>query len=285
MALFAPKIKLNSGAWIPQIGLGVYDIPASQTSRVVKTGLEVGYRHIDTAVLYCNEKEVSKGIDDFLTSHPDVSRRDIFYTTKIWHSSHGYAAAKKAIQNCIQAAPDNHIDLLLIHSPIAPAPAAKHRIETWQAMQEAIKSGSVGSIGVSNYGIEHIQQLLDWPGLEIVPAVNQIELQPWLCRVEIMEFCKSKGIQVEAFASLTRGVSLDNPTLLSLAKKYNKSPAQILLRWSIQWGCIPLAKSVHKKRLESNLQLWDWKLTDEDIERLADRDAYEVNDWDPTSCA
>lgn len=276
-----PLVKLSSGASIPQLGLGVFLTEASAAATAVFTALEAGYRHIDSAAFYRNEAEVGEGIAKFLKAHPEVSRSDIFYTTKVWEADHGYEKTKAAIKENLAQVPQlEYIDLLLIHSPNAPSPET--RLGTWKAMQEAVEEGKVKSIGVSNYNIKHIQELLNWDGLKIKPAVDQVEIHPWLQRVELVKFLKDNGIAVEAYSPLTRGRKLDDPQLVKMAEKYGKTPAQVLIRWSLQKGFISIPKSVQKPRIEENFNVFDFELSKEDVEGLGDPTAYVVTAWDPT---
>lgn len=294
-----PYIKLNNGLKIPQVGLGVYLASANTCSSIVTEALQIGYRHVDTAVFYRNEHEAASGILTFVNSKAaaagaadkPITRKDCFFTTKIWESDHGYNACKKAIADEFAKVKElGYIDLLLIHSPNVYegtlAERRETRLGTWKAMQEAVDEGIVKSIGVSNYGVHHIEELLAWKDLKIVPAVNQVELHPWLQRKELVDFCRSKGIELEAYSPLTRGQKLRDPVdpqLVEYGKKYNKSPAQILIRWSIQMGFITLPKSVHKERLIENFDVFDFELSKQDMESLGDKDAYGITGWDPTT--
>lgn len=276
-----PKIQLSAGNSIPQLGFGVYLAQAAEAPDIVVTALETGYRHIDTAAFYKNEAAVGEGVAKFLKAHPEVSRSDIFYTTKIWETDYGYEKAKAGIKERLAQVPQlEYIDLLLIHSPNASSPEI--RLGTWKAMQEAVEEGKVKSIGVSNYGIKHIQELLNWDGLKIKPVVNQIELNPWLQRVELVNFLRENGIVPEAYSPLTRGKRLDDPEIAALAKKYGKSPAQILIKWSLQKGFVSIPKSVTKKRIEDNFNVFDFELSKEDFENFGDPKDYYITGWDPT---
>ncbi|CCK69889.1 aldo-keto reductase superfamily protein KNAG_0D01370 [Huiozyma naganishii CBS 8797] len=272
--------KLASGFNIPTIGLGTYDLPPSNTTAIVEAALEVGYRHLDTAVLYGNEAEVAQGAMNFLGRHPDVSREDIFYTTKLWNSQFGYEKAKRAIRECVECIGGlGYIDLLLMHSPIG---GKQVRRGTWKAMQEAVDDGLVRSIGVSSYGQRHLEDLFEWSELKHAPAVNQIEISPWIMRQQLADYCKSKGIVVEAYSPLTHGYKLDDPDLLKVAEETGKNPGQVLLRWSLQHGYVPLPKTKTVSRLQLNLDVFDWELSPEHMKLLDHPEAYEPTDWECT---
>ncbi|ODQ46170.1 hypothetical protein PICMEDRAFT_17365 [Pichia membranifaciens NRRL Y-2026] len=277
-----PKFhKLNSGHKIPSIGLGVYLTPVSIAKEISLDGLETGYRHIDSAQVYKNESEVCDAIAEWLKKDPSTNKReDIFYTTKIFDSDHGYELTKKAIEVSLERAKGiDYIDLILMHSPRSDY---ERRHGSWLALQEAVASGKVKNIGVSNYGIKHLKELLAYPDLKIKPAINQIEIHPWLTRTELAAFCQTEGIVVEAYSPLVRGQKFDDELLLSLAKKYSKTTAQILINWSLSKGYVTLPKTVTKSRLLPNLESDQFKLSPEDIKALDAKDEYFVTGWDPT---
>lgn len=285
-------VKLNSGYEIPRIGLGVFQTEASEAADAVVSALEFGYRHVDTAKIYKNERNTVEGILRFLEKPGNtVKREEIFYTTKIWNTDHGYENTTTAIEEAIEKlsgeSKENqkdrnlkYIDLVLVHSPLSNT---TKRLGTWKALQEAVKAGKIRSIGISNYGIPHIEELLNWEGLEIKPAVNQIELHPWLQRTELVEYLREKGIVPEAYSPLTRGQRLDDEQLVEYAKRYNKSPAQILIKWSIQAGFVTLPKSVHAQRIKDNINIDDFELSAKDFENLGDKNENGVTGWDPTT--
>ncbi|KAJ8659795.1 hypothetical protein O0I10_004388 [Lichtheimia ornata] len=264
---------LNDGNAIPLVGFGVYNTrPGKETEQSVLWALDAGYRHIDTATIYENEKSVGDAL-----KKTNVPREEIFVTTKLWDTSQGYQEAKAAFEKSITALGLDYIDLYLVHSP---SPGKKLRLESWKALEEIQKSGKVKSIGVSNYGIHHLKELLEV--CTVKPAVNQIEISPYLARTEIERFCKEHGILLEAFSPLTMGEKLKDDRLVAIAKKYNKTTAQVLIRWSIQHGYVPLPKSVHKERIESNAQVFDFEISEEDMKQLDKFDEYFVTEWDPT---
>lgn len=271
---------LSSGKKIPNIGFGTYAI--RPCSSVVYQACKAGWRLFDTAIMYHNEAEVAAGISKWLKEDPANNKReDIFYQTKLLNSQHGYEKAKRAIADSLSRAKDiGYIDLYLIHDPMS---SKKLRLETWKALQEAVESGHVKSIGVSNFGVHHLEELLQWEGLTIPPVVDQVELNPWLQRTDIHQFCDTNNIILEAYSPLTQGYKLKDPELLALAKKYNKEPAQILIRWSLQKGFIPLPRSSTASRAISNFDVFDFELSPDDFNNLGDPNAYEYFDWDPTT--
>lgn len=280
--VIAPTRKLVTGGNIPVIGFGVYLIPISETARAVKQALEIGYRLIDSAACYSNEQQCGDGIVQFLAENPQFKRSDIFYTSKIWETDYGYETAKAAIDDSLEEVEElGYIDLYLIHSTHG---GKQTRLDTYKALQEAVADGKIKHIGVSNWGVKHLKELLEWPGLKVLPAVNQIEYSPWLQHTDIMDFCKEHNIVVEAFSPLTVGQMLTEPTVTALAKKHNKTPAQILLRWSIQTGAIPLPKTVRQARMKENIDIFDFELSKQETEDLGDKNAYylTVPVWDPT---
>lgn len=282
MIVQVPSTQLNDGTQLPAIGFGVYLIPLSKTAEVVKQALEVGYRLIDCASCYSNEAQCGEGILEFLEEHPEVMRSDIVYTSKIWETDFGYESAQQSIQNSLDKVKGlKYIDLYLMHSS---AGGKELRLQTYKALQEAVKLGELRSIGVSNWGVKHLKELLEWPGLEVKPAVNQIELSPWMQHQDIVDFCTNNGIKVEAFSPLTIGQKLEDEQLLSLARKYKKTPAQIMLRWSIQHGATPLPKTCRLDRMKENINVFDFVLTEEDYRSLGDPNAYHITlgGWDPT---
>ncbi|ONH67479.1 Glycerol 2-dehydrogenase (NADP(+)) [Cyberlindnera fabianii] len=274
---------LNNGVKIPANGFGLYKTEKHEAAAVVAEALATGYRHFDTAKFYHNEEEVAKGISSYLKSHPEIKRSDIFYTTKIWQDDHGYEKAKRAIEVSLKKAESlGYIDLFLIHSPLSDK---EGRLGTWKALQEAVVNGSVKSIGVSNYGIHHLEELFSWEGLTIKPVVNQVELHPWIPRIKIREYCKSKDILMEAYAPITRGKKFDDPTLVKIAEKHGCSPADVLIRWSFDQGFIVLVKTSNLKRIAGNFNVLDRVTLDKEDAGLLDMP--ESNEkctfWDPTT--
>lgn len=259
---------LHTGRTIPQFALGVYAIHADQTADAVQDAFQVGYRHVDTARVYGNEKESAQGVAKFLKEHPEVSRKDVYFTTKIWSHEFEYNTAMNAIQNSVNNTKEiEYIDLFLVHTP---ASTKQKRLEVYRALQDSVDKGFIKDIGVSNYGIAHLQELLDWDGLRYKPVVNQIEINPWLQRNKEVEFCRQHDILVESYSPLMLGRRFHEPQLLKLAHKYKCSAAQILLKWNLQKGYIPLPKSGNPQRIRENFNLDGIELADSEVESLGD---------------
>lgn len=272
---------LNSGDKIPSIGLGVYLTPVDVAKNVVLEALEIGYRHIDSAQYYQNEYEVCSAISEWINKDPvNNKREDIFYTTKIYDENHGYELTKKAVEVSLERAKSiGYIDMVLMHSPQSNY---ERRHGSWLALQEAVAAGTVKNIGISNYGIKHIKELLSYSDLKIRPAVNQVELHPWLTRTELVKYCESEGIALEAYSPLVRGRRMDDQLLIELSNKYSKTTAQILINWSLAKGFITLPKTVTVSRLLPNFESGDFKLSEEDIKALDAKDEGVPINWDPT---
>ncbi|KAG2174151.1 hypothetical protein INT43_004171 [Umbelopsis isabellina] len=267
-------VSLNNGREIPAIGLGVYRAaPGESTESAVETALKLGYRHIDTAHIYGNEADVGAAI-----AKSGIPRHEIFVTTKLWDADQGYDSAIQACEVSLQKLGLEYIDLYLIHSP---NPGPKLRKESWDALQHLVTKDKVKSIGVSNYGINHLKELLG-SNPNIRPVVNQLEIHPWNTRTELVEFCKDQSIEIEAYSPLTKGRKLNDPVLVKIASKYQKSPAQVLIRWSLQHGYIVLPKSVTPERITSNLDVFDFDLSHSDMQALDEKDEYLLTGWDPT---
>lgn len=255
---------------IPVLGLGVYQSqPGKETYRAVRSALELGYRHIDTAALYNNEKDVGKAIRD-----SGIPREEIFVTTKLWNSDHG-ARARKAFEKSLRYLKLEYIDLYLIHWPVPEL-----RLQSWESLVQLQAEGKCRSIGVSNYAVHHLQELLHHS--ETVPAVNQVELSPFLQHQELRAFCRERQIHIQAYSPLTRGLRLNDPRLLKLARRHDKSSAQILIRWSLEQGLITLPKSVHPERQAQNLNVFDFELSPQALSTLNGLNENLHTCWDPT---
>ncbi|KAH7110315.1 NADP-dependent oxidoreductase domain-containing protein [Dendryphion nanum] len=276
------KQRLPSGYDIPVLGYGVYQTPADIASDVVQHALKVGYRHVDSAVAYRNEAPTADGL-----KKSRISREDLFFTTKIPPMKMGYETAKEHIKNTFKLTGFDYVDLYLLHAPYG---GKENRIGAWKALVEGVEAGKIRSIGVSNYGVRHLEELETYikvtdekegKGKGGVLSVNQIELHPWLARKDIVDWCKQRGVVLEAYSPLVRAQKENDPLLVPLAKKYQKTPSQILLRWSLQQGFVPLPKSVTKSRIEENADIYDFELSEEDMKSL-DTGVYEPCAWDPT---
>jgi len=246
--------------------------PGDETEQAVLWALEAGYRHIDTASCYYNEESVGSALKKC-----NIPRNEIWVTTKLWDTDHGYDKAKQACYESLRKLGLDYIDLYLIHSPCT---GKQLRSESWKALEELKNEGKVRSIGVSNYGIHHMQEVFETGSIK--PAVNQIEVTPYQVREELCRFCQENGVLVEAFSPLTMGLKLKEPRLNKIAQKYGKQPAQILIRWSLQRGLIPLPKSVNKQRIIDNSSIFDFEISADDMEALTKMDEYLVTEWDPT---
>ena len=249
--------KLNNGVEIPYLGLGVYQSPPGEiTLRAVRYALKIGYRQIDTAELYGNEKDVGRALRE-----SGIKREDVFITTKVWNNHQGYDSTLYSCEGSLGRLGLSYVDLYLIHWPVQGLGD-----ETWRAMIKLWRQGKARAIGVSNYSIRELNELIDKS--DIVPAVNQVEFHPFLYQEELLRFCKNNNIQLEAYSPLTRGKRLNHPNILELAKKYNKTPAQVLIRWSLQHNVIVIPKSIHEARIKENSQVFDFQLEPKDMKLL-----------------
>eukprot|EP01114_Cavostelium_apophysatum_P017973 TRINITY_DN5457_c0_g1_i2.p1 TRINITY_DN5457_c0_g1~~TRINITY_DN5457_c0_g1_i2.p1 ORF type:complete len:311 (+),score=54.08 TRINITY_DN5457_c0_g1_i2:89-934(+) len=267
-------ITMNDGKVIPRFGLGVYQAaPGESTKQAVLWAFKAGIRHVDSARIYSNEADVGQAVRE-----SGIPREEIFVTTKLWDSDQGYETTLKAAEKSLEKLGLAYIDLYLIHSP---NPGKERRLASWKAMEKLVADGKIKSIGVSNYGVHHLKELLESKPT-ILPAVNQIEVHPWLTRRDIVDFCVNHNIVVEAYSPLAKAQTLNDPVLKNIATKYSKTAAQILIRWSLQHNYVVIPKSVHEKRIRENSQIYDFELADEDVKALDALDRYFVTGWDPT---
>ena len=230
------RATLNNGVEIPRLGLGVYQTPIGETTlRAVEYALKIGYRHIDTAWLYGNEGDIGKAVLE-----SGIPREEVFITTKVWNRDQGYDSTLRACERSLGRLGLSYIDLYLIHWPVQGMGK-----DPWKAMIQLLRAGKVRAIGVSNYEIFDLQEILQ--NFDVVPAVNQVEFHPFLYQEELLQFCKNHSIQLEAYSPLTRGNKLNHPALKELDKKYSKTSAQILIRWSLQHDLVVIPKSTHEK--------------------------------------
>ena len=261
-------ITLNSGVKIPKFALGTWMIDDDQAAEAVRNAIKLGYRHIDTAAVYGNEEAVGKGIKD-----SGIKREDLFVTSKLWNTNRGYEQTKKAFQETLDRLQMDYLDLYLIHWPANEKQfgddAAKINAETWRAMEDLYNEGKIRAIGVSNFMPHHIAELMKTA--KVAPAVDQIEVHPGWPHTEEVKYLQAHNILVEAWAPLGgQGAKvLTNPTMIQIADKYQKTPAQVCLRWVLQQGILPLPKSVHKERMISNQNIFDFELTDEDMRKIS----------------
>ncbi len=270
------KIKLNNGVEMPLLGLGTWELTEGETViNAVRWAIEQGYRHIDTAWIYKNEKSVGEGLKLSLEEQ-GLNREDIFITTKLWVNSFKYEEALKAFNRSLDYLGLDYVDLYLLHWP-EPA----YRQEAWKALEFIYKEGKSRSIGVSNYYQHHFDELLN--KADVIPAVNQVEFTPYLYLKELKEFCESKGIKMEAYSPLTQGKKLNDSKLVELANKYNKSTAQILLRWGLQHEIIEIPKSSSKDHIRDNGDIFDFAITEDDMTLLDNfHEGLYVGKWNPT---
>jgi hypothetical protein len=250
------------------VGVG-YGTMGVHDPSVIVTALETGYRIMDSARVYGNEVVVGQGIVDFLQKHPEVKREEILYTTKIPDNEKTYEKATKAIQSSLERVKGlGYIDLILVHSPNGGTQA---RLETYRALQDAVEKGIVKQIGVSNYGVKTLKELLEWDGLKVKPSYNQIELNPWLQHNDIVDLCAKEGIIVQAYTPFIHNKMDDDAYLVSLAKKYNATVSQVLLKWNLQRNCMPIPKTANLERMKLNLNVDYFELTAEEVEKLGDK--------------
>jgi diketogulonate reductase-like aldo/keto reductase len=263
-------LSLNTGATIPQIGLGVWQTPRGEgTRQAVTAALELGYRHVDTARIYGNEADVGAGV-----RASGVPRRDLFVTTKLWNDDQGYDSALRAFDASLARLGLDYVDLYLLHWPVAGK-----RLESWRALERLHADQRARAIGVSNFMPQHLEELL--AHAKIVPAVDQIEVSPFLQQRETRALCSRHGIVVEAYSPLTHGLRLDHPAVAAAAARAGRSPAQVLLRWAIQHDLVPLPKSTSENRIRENAAVFDFVL---DADAMAALDRCEeglATGWDP----
>jgi 2,5-diketo-D-gluconate reductase A len=254
-----PAVTLNNGVTIPQLGFGVFQIPADEAQQAVERAIAAGYRHIDTAAGYYNEAGVGAGV-----RASGVPREEIFVTTKVRNVDQGTERTLAAFEASNTALGLDYIDLLLIHWPV---PSRDRYVETWKTLETLLARGSVRAIGVSNFLPEHLDRLL--AETEVVPAVNQVELHPTFTNDAVVAATRAKGIAVEAYSPLGQGKDLSASAVTQLAEAYGKTPAQIVLRWHLQQGTIVIPKSVTPERIAENIDVFDFSLTDADIAAIS----------------
>ena len=261
---------LSNGNKIPCIGFGTWQSENGEEAyKAVLSALRNGYRHIDTAAAYGNEESVGKAISDFL-SESGVKREELFITTKLWNDDHGYESAKNAIQLSLKKLNLNYLDLYLIHwpNPLKFRSCWQEKnAESWRAMEEAYENGVLRAIGVSNFCERHLDSLSKTA--KIAPMVNQIKICPGQPQKNLVEYSKKLGMIVEGYSPLGTGGIFSSAEMQSLAQKYNRSIAQICVRWSLQQGCLPLPKSVHEERIIENAKIFDFELESCDCEKIA----------------
>lgn len=250
--------KLNDGRSIPTLGFGTWKISDGEAARLVRFAIESGYRLIDTAALYDNERGVGEGVR---TS--GVPREELFVTTKLWNDRHRYDDALRAFDESMEKLGLDYVDLYMVHWP---APAAGRFVEAWKALVRIHQEGRARSIGVCNFHEQYLERIIDETG--VVPTVNQIELHPFFQQRELRAFHEARGIATESWSPLARAQYLDEPTLHALAKKHGKTPAQIVLRWHLDSGLIAIPKSAHEGRIQENFDVFDFQLDEDDMQKI-----------------
>lgn len=257
MKHIADRVKLNNGVEMPWLGLGVWKAEDGQeVASAVKSAIELGYRSMDTAAVYKNEAGVGQGI-----AESGIAREELFVTTKVWNSDQGYESTLQAFEESRNKLGLDYIDLYLIHWPVK----GKY-IDTWRALEKLYSDGRVRAIGVSNFHIHHLNDILE--SGSVVPVVNQVEYHPLLAQRELLAFCKSHQIVMEAWSPLMQGKLFEDPTLNDIATKYGKSVSQVILRWDLQHGVITIPKSVNRERIAQNGDIFDFELSVEDMQRI-----------------
>ncbi|MFE0027208.1 aldo/keto reductase [Amycolatopsis sp. NPDC059021] len=255
-----PTVKLNNGVEMPQLGFGVFQVPDAETTAAVKAALDAGYRSIDTAAIYGNEAGVGQAITE-----SGIARDELFITTKLWNADQGYDTTLKAFDESLAKLGLDRLDLYLIHWP---TPERDRYLDTWKAFEKLYADGRVRAIGVSNFQPAHLERLID--ASDVVPAVNQIELHPYLQQPQLREFDAKHGIATEAWSPLAKGGDLlGESAVQALAQKYQRTPAQIVLRWHLHLGTIVIPKSVTPSRIAENFDIFGFTLSDEDVASLS----------------
>ncbi|RDL32047.1 uncharacterized protein BP5553_09449 [Venustampulla echinocandica] len=275
--ILSSTILLNNGLKMPRLHLGVYMTMGDECVQAVTHALEAGYRAFDSAEWYENEREVGQGISSYVAAQKGLTREDVWFTTKLM-SNVGYEETRRKIRESAKESGLGYLDLYLLHSPYG---GKEIRLECWRAVADAAKEGEIRAGGVSNFGVRHLQELLDSKP-KLIPAVNQIEVHPFNTRTDIVQFCKQHGIVIEAYAPLARTLRMSHPTIVQLSKKYSCTWAQLMVKWSLQHGYVPLPKSVNKERMVSNAAVDGLEIDAEDMKTLDGLDEVLVTDWDPT---
>ena len=269
-----PTLRLNDGREIPQLGFGVFQVPPAETEAAVTRALEVGYRHIDTAAAYRNEAGVGRAI-----AAVGLDRSEVFITTKLFNDDHGREQAQRAFAASLERLETDYVDLYLIHWPV---PSEDRYVETWQALEEVHREGRARSIGVSNFNLEHLERL--GHETETLPAVNQVELHPYLAQRELRAYQREHGIATEAWSPIGQGGDvLDDPAIRAIAESHDRSPAQVIIRWHLQSGNIVIPKSVTPDRIAENFRAFDFELSDAEMAQIDGLDRGERLGPDPAT--
>lgn len=248
------SVGLSNGVKMPWLGLGVFKVEdGSSVAEVVKTALKLGYRSVDTAAVYGNETGVGQAIRE-----SGVPREELFVTSKVWNADQGYDSTLKAYEASLKRLELDYLDLYLVHWPVK----GKY-VDTWRALVHLYKEGLVKSIGVSNFQVHHLKDVMEDSG--VVPMVNQVEYHPHLSQKPLLDFCKQNGIQLEAWSPLAQGKLTDHPVLADIGAKYGKTPSQVILRWDLQNGVVTIPKSVRSERMRENADVFDFELSSGDM--------------------
>lgn len=248
-------VTLNNGVQMPSIGFGTWQVPARHAREAVLWALEAGYRLIDTSLNYWNEREVGQAVRD-----SGIPREQLFVTTKLEGEDHGRGGALRGFRHSMANLDIGYVDLYLVHWP------GGERVDTWRAMEEVLELASCRAIGVSNYTVGHLEEVLEYG--RVVPAVNQVEQHPFLRPRQLAEFCRTNGIQLESYSPLNQGMRLVDPVIAQVAKRHGRTPAQVVLRWHLQHDFIPIPRSVSRDHIAENLAVFDFSLSDEDMKEL-----------------
>jgi len=267
----APYLSLDDGATIPQLGYGLYKVPPSDTVRLCREAIAIGYRHLDTAAFYGNEEQVGIAVRE-----ADVPRDELYVTSKVWKDDNGFDTTLAAFDRSMARLALDRVDLYLIHLPV---PSTDRYVDTWRALIRLQEEGRVRSIGVANFHAHHLERLIDETG--VTPVVNQVELHPWLPQAELREFHERHEIRTEAWSPLARGRILGTPLLDDLADKHGRTPAQIVLRWHVELGNIVIPKASSPERLRENLDVFDFALDPDDLTAIAALETGERTGRDP----
>jgi len=268
----AATVKLNNGVDIPLLGLGVYQSPPGKTTQdAVRHALKCGYRLVDTARVYGNEQDVGLALRE-----SGLPREEVFVTTKLWNSDHGYDSTIRACEESLRRLGLKYLDLYLVHWPVSGV-----RNESWRAMEKMLRDGKCRAIGVSNYTINHLNDLL--ASSNTIPAVNQVEFHPFLYQQKLLEYCQGHGIQLEAYSPLTRGERLNHPKVVEIAKEHGRTPAQILIRWAVQHSVVAIPKSVRNERILENSRVFDFTLSTNEMNALDSLNEDFRTCWDPSN--
>jgi 2,5-diketo-D-gluconate reductase A len=259
-----PDIELNDGRTIPQLGFGVFQIEPATTAQAVAAALEIGYRHIDTAEMYENERGVGEAV-----RASGLDRDDVFITSKLSNAAHRPDDARRAFEQTLTELGSDHVDLFLIHWPL-PTRYDGDYVSTWKTLEEFESDDRARSIGVSNFQVDQLRRLE--AECDVVPAINQIELHPYLLNEEVRAYGEERGIRTEAWSPIAQGAVLDDPVIAEIARAHDRTPAQVVLRWHVQRGAIVFPKSTNPDRMRENFALFDFELSGEEVERISGLD-------------